>query len=61
MARPAKMSPDQERLNLMVEASMRSEIRDFRFERRFDSEGDAVRELLRLGLKAKDEQPQQVS
>lgn len=50
MGRKAKMSPEQERLNLVVESSMRAEIRDFRFQERFDSEGDAVRELLRIAL-----------
>jgi hypothetical protein len=53
MGRPAKMSPDQERLNLMVETTMRAAIRDFRFQERYDSEGDAVRELLRVALEAK--------
>lgn len=53
MGRPAKMSPEQERLNLMVETSMRSAIRDFRFQERYDSEGDAVRELLRIALQQK--------
>jgi Arc/MetJ-type ribon-helix-helix transcriptional regulator len=61
MPKPAKIGPDQERINLIVEGAMRSAIRDFRFQNRYDSEGEAVRELLRFALEQQGFQPRQAA